>query len=331
MHSMRLCKLLLLPLKLTRSQTLESAFGTLARVSDPEDERSTAAYLDLRKACHYPLELLILQESIAAFEDDFVEMQVHQLPAMLKALAVSHPNSTFTVGFFSDKPFPPFGEAGDFCQRLNELTHDGETLTTLYGAQVPNGGGDKLQNNLGALLAAAESRTVGWGGNELATKLIVHVTDSAPHFYDGVHSEDLEVPQGHFKKEREEEQCLREYYPSPNQVKASLRSQPHLHVAHLVYDPEYLQGPVARSWVWFNRYHGQTDHFVNLREKDSSDFWHKLHSIISRIDELECRANRTVALASTKSDCGPNASYCKNGVSVRLGFKPDELQVEVQP
>lgn len=303
----------------------------------------------LKDKCNFPLEVLIVQDASYSFKDDFEEMASTQIPAMKTDLDKTHPGSTFALVSFTDKPIAPFGKKADYCASFEvaPLTDDTEELVHFYETKIPFGDADdKYGNNFGALFAASQSGQIGWS-NDLAVRLVVQVTDKLPHFHGDADNTKfgLSSPSGLYD-EAKDDLCTKEYYNTPAQVAKSIEARG-AYLAHLISSPDYLSGEVGKSWVWFNRFAGQTDDFVNLISADSSDFWKKLSSIIQKIEQVECHSASTPlrelqesvsaepAMSPTKPPM-PSTKPCstrtilKNGIYVNLGYEPKTLIVNDQ-
>eukprot|EP01053_Blabericola_migrator_P006045 Blabericola_migrator_1__6044@NODE_3045_length_2088_cov_1140_209797_g1901_i0_p1_GENE_NODE_3045_length_2088_cov_1140_209797_g1901_i0NODE_3045_length_2088_cov_1140_209797_g1901_i0_p1_ORF_typecomplete_len412_score94_27Integrin_beta/PF00362_18/1_5e19VWA/PF00092_28/5_7e06VWA_2/PF13519_6/0_038_NODE_3045_length_2088_cov_1140_209797_g1901_i07231958 len=290
----------------TTFKTLEDVFGPLEPVESmaPKVPRSRAAdVLDSYKAtrlpdeCIFPLDIVLVQDSTDSFTDDYPHMIGTQLSLMVSNLKETHPGSTVGLISFRDKPITPFGipptpENGyysDYCARIDVPLSDNVTaLTEAYLANPPNGGGDAPENQFHTLLGATQAQGLAWPSALDRTKLVVMVTDAPPHFgSDGSDPQGMIPFGGNFDEDDIDGQCVTEFYPEPEQVQQGILAVG-AYAAFVIYDPEYMEGLVGRSWTWFNRFLGQTDDFITLQAEDSSDFWTKLAGIIGVIEEIEC-------------------------------------------
>eukprot|EP01055_Gregarina_sp_Pseudo9_P001522 Gregarina_sp_Pseudo_9__1521@NODE_2020_length_1199_cov_1271_142241_g1865_i0_p1_GENE_NODE_2020_length_1199_cov_1271_142241_g1865_i0NODE_2020_length_1199_cov_1271_142241_g1865_i0_p1_ORF_typecomplete_len314_score18_66Integrin_beta/PF00362_18/1e18Cys_rich_VLP/PF14194_6/0_021VWA_2/PF13519_6/0_079VWA/PF00092_28/0_12_NODE_2020_length_1199_cov_1271_142241_g1865_i01441085 len=242
-------------------------------------------------------------------------MATVQLPTMVSILNETHPGSEFALVAFQDKPIVPFGVAptpengyySDHCTFINSaLTTNASAIEEIYAMYGPNGGGDPPESQFTALLAATQAQGIQWSGSPDRAQLIVMVTDAPPHFAgDGSDPQGMQPSTGTYNEANPDDQCVTEFYPSPEQVKTSIQ-QRSAYTAFLVYDPEYMEGLVGRSWLWFNRFLNQTDDFITLQAQDSSDFWTNLASIIGVIEDIECLPASTTTPPTT--DTLPNTS-----------------------
>ena len=128
--------------------------------------RFTSEYLQQRNAedCDFPLEIVIVQDLTASFEDDIDNMRSTQIQAMIDGLSAKHPGSAFATISFKDKPLWPLGETQDYCVKLGSpLSSDPAVIKSDYAAWTVYGGGDPPESSFHALVAAAQSNTPGWG------------------------------------------------------------------------------------------------------------------------------------------------------------------------
>eukprot|EP01053_Blabericola_migrator_P008874 Blabericola_migrator_1__8873@NODE_4699_length_1014_cov_1000_035903_g2314_i1_p1_GENE_NODE_4699_length_1014_cov_1000_035903_g2314_i1NODE_4699_length_1014_cov_1000_035903_g2314_i1_p1_ORF_typecomplete_len243_score44_69Integrin_beta/PF00362_18/1_4e07NusG_add/PF18298_1/0_083Inhibitor_I78/PF11720_8/1_5e02Inhibitor_I78/PF11720_8/4_NODE_4699_length_1014_cov_1000_035903_g2314_i195823 len=127
----------------------------------------------------------------------------------------------------------------------------------------------------------------------LSLRLIVLVTDAAPHFADdGMNTFNLPPFSGYQEPSEDKDQCVDEYYPSPDQVKKAI-VQREAYLATLVYDGSYGNSLPLESWKWFNNFLGQSEGFVHDMEDDSSNFWERLSEIIQELEDIECGVTTT--------------------------------------
>lgn len=292
------------------SRTLEEAYGPVVEVDEvkPWAERGlsrrgrSADYFAVRQPgnCTFPLNVVIVQDVTESFEDDIRIMRDTQLKQMVTALSASHPNARFGVVSFRDIPLHPFGTPTDFCHRfVSPLTSDLNELKNAYSSLTVTGGGDPPEDQYGALIAACQSSIPGWSPpDSIATNLIVLSTDAQPHFAnDGFnYPGDKALPpySGNYNDTDPKGQCVKSYYPSPDQVKNALIGR-EAYLAQLIFDGAEQDYLVTRSWQWFNAYIGQTPDFIEPLANDASNFWSSLSQIIRRIEDTECPAITTVA------------------------------------
>jgi hypothetical protein len=224
-------------------------------------------------------------------------MKNTQLKLLTQGILAKHPDSKFGVVSFKDKPVFPLGNRDDYCQSFDaSLTSNVDDVIAAYAKLVSYGGADAPENQFGALFAALQSDTPGWSKDPVAAKLVVISTDAGPHYAGDSRTEEMGMAAfgGVFQEDNAKEQCLKEYYPSPEQVK-NLIAGTGAYVASLVYDGDWNNGWPSKSWIKFNQYIGQLDDFVAPQAPDSSDFWTRLATIIDTIEEIECVHETTPA------------------------------------
>eukprot|EP01054_Gregarina_sp_Poly1_P003893 Gregarina_sp_Poly_1__3892@NODE_2165_length_2573_cov_3193_364725_g1396_i0_p1_GENE_NODE_2165_length_2573_cov_3193_364725_g1396_i0NODE_2165_length_2573_cov_3193_364725_g1396_i0_p1_ORF_typecomplete_len339_score44_64Integrin_beta/PF00362_18/4_8e20VWA/PF00092_28/0_1VWA_2/PF13519_6/0_22VWA_3/PF13768_6/0_38_NODE_2165_length_2573_cov_3193_364725_g1396_i0281017 len=254
-----------------------------------------------------------------------------QLPMMLEVLSETHPGSEFSLVSFKDKPILPFGippttENGyysDYCAHIeSHLTANLSAVIERYESSHPMGGGDPSENQFHALLGATQAEGIKWPNNPDRAQLLVLVTDAPPHFEDdGSDPQGMRPSTGTFDEANVDTQCVTEFYPNPEQVKASIM-QRNAYTAFLIYDPEYMEGLVGRSWLWFNRFINQTDEFITLQAENSSDFWTKLAGIIGIIEDIECLPQSSTVVPTqpqTSAEVTPSQTPPASGVVTAIG------------
>jgi cell division septation protein DedD len=289
-----------------RPKMLEEVYGSpdsLSKIPKKQNRSARPGYFASRTAdnCTFPLDVVILQDNTGSFADDYDQMRGLQLKLMTDALAAEHPGTRFALIPFRDKPVGTLGEPFDFCHRYDLPLADVslEELDAAYANLWSNGGKDPAENQFGAIIAALESKQVGWGGaDSIATKLIVLSTDAWPHFADdGLNAYGLTDNSGHLDED-EDAQCSGQYYPSPEQVQAAIANAG-AYTAFLVFDGNYAGGQVVNSWMWFNNYIGQSEDFIEPLANDSSNFWEMLNNVIKAIEEEECVEESTTPVPTT--------------------------------
>lgn len=282
---------------------LEEKYGHVQKVETmrPKLSRDLVRNSADRSCRDFPLRIALVQDLTDSFSDDIEQMRTVQLPLIQKKLAETHPDSLLAVVTFRDKPISPLGVSAskhngwyaDYCAMINaKMTRlDSGDAPKLYASLSSNGGGDAPENAFGALLLAAQSKQIGWDTpHPDARNLVVVITDAPPHFEgDGDNTMSLPPFSGALNEQDPDAQCLREYYPSPLQVANVIRSL-NAYVAFVIYDAEELKGLTGRSWLWMNRYLNQTDDFIKLQAKDSSNFWERLGKIIEEMEGIECES-----------------------------------------
>lgn len=274
------------------------SFSTRVRSAVNED-----AYRAVRtqENCTFPLDVLIIQDVTQSLGDDLVHMRESQIPAMISGLSTEHPGSRFAVLTHRDKPIWPLGSAGDYCARPGSpFSIDGTIVLSAYTDLEARGGADGPESQFVALLAASQLSMYEW--NPMHTHLIVVATDAQPHFnLDGFNTMNLPAAPDTYDENDPETQCSSVYYPSPEQVKSSL-NKIEAYLAAVIYDPDYQNGLIARSWQWVIRDFGETDDFLNLMSSDARNFWEKLAKIISELEATECIVSSTSPAPLTTSE-----------------------------
>eukprot|EP01055_Gregarina_sp_Pseudo9_P000455 Gregarina_sp_Pseudo_9__454@NODE_1293_length_1709_cov_308_243114_g1216_i0_p1_GENE_NODE_1293_length_1709_cov_308_243114_g1216_i0NODE_1293_length_1709_cov_308_243114_g1216_i0_p1_ORF_typecomplete_len367_score83_07Integrin_beta/PF00362_18/1_6e22VWA/PF00092_28/7_4e06_NODE_1293_length_1709_cov_308_243114_g1216_i02591359 len=254
---------------------------------------------DSGTSCKFPLEIVIIQDLTVSFADDIPNM-VRGLDNMSDELVTSHPDTRAALVSVKDKPIWPLGTEGLYCARQEmPFSRDLDQLGTVYNRLVYKvyGGGDMPEAQFHALLATARSNFVGWGTSTI-TKLIILITDAAPHFADdGFNTNGLppfEVPD---PSKDLNEGCETMYYPSPEQVAVALLERG-TYVGFLISGASYNNNLVGGSWQWFNSMLGQLSGFYQEIEDDSSNFWEQTQKIIGLIEGLECGVFPTTTTAA---------------------------------
>lgn len=276
--------------------------------------------------CSFPIDLVVVQQATSTFSDDFPNMP-SQLKTIAEYLESSHPNSRVALRSFADKPFPPYGVEGDECvtdvQKDFVKASDAVSKLQKFYSTTPNGGGDERQNNLQALSVSAKSD---WAKN--ATRILVHVTDSKPHF----RAEVADVEAIGFSKDGETD-CRGDFYPAADTVAKQLHKAG-IYTVHLVNDRYFMSGDVAHEWSLFNQMNEQTKNMVNLLASDSSDFAEKLISLFKAVEQVECTpapARRLQVVETTEPGCSTKIIK-KDGVYVNVGFpaSDEELKITIE-
>eukprot|EP01053_Blabericola_migrator_P002586 Blabericola_migrator_1__2585@NODE_172_length_12094_cov_159_438181_g149_i0_p7_GENE_NODE_172_length_12094_cov_159_438181_g149_i0NODE_172_length_12094_cov_159_438181_g149_i0_p7_ORF_typecomplete_len193_score42_22Integrin_beta/PF00362_18/3_5e06_NODE_172_length_12094_cov_159_438181_g149_i044325010 len=184
-------------------------------------------------------------------------------------------------------------------------------------------------------------------------RLIVVVTDAAPHFEDdGSNTFNLPNFSGTFDEANADSQCVSQYYPNPTTVKNSILER-QAYFAALVYDGSHDYELPIESWRWFNNYLNQTEGFVHDIENDSSNFWERLSQVITSLEDVECGdvttaapPDETVTPVGTleptmlpTEECPPCPTpcppigcdpCCREGVLIKLEHRPKRLHLEVE-
>lgn len=284
---------------------MEKLYGPALPVSDMDpwakrqvtrDLHFSEEYWNVRRAdnCVFPLEVVIVQDATYSFHDDYEMMRTTQIDLMTSALNATHPGTKYGVVSFRDIPIWTLGDpnAGDYCHRFEKpLSTDQNQIKEVYATMIPVGGGDAPEDQFGALIATAQSNVPGWSpAGSQATRLIVLATDSMPHSGDDGKNTFGLAPYGDsFDEGNAQEQCIATYYPFPKDVKKALENRA-AYMATLVYDGDYQNGLVGKSWEWFNNYLGQTADFLEPLANDASNFWEQLSKVIKAIEDTECIA-----------------------------------------
>eukprot|EP01054_Gregarina_sp_Poly1_P003186 Gregarina_sp_Poly_1__3185@NODE_1904_length_3115_cov_606_284121_g1231_i0_p2_GENE_NODE_1904_length_3115_cov_606_284121_g1231_i0NODE_1904_length_3115_cov_606_284121_g1231_i0_p2_ORF_typecomplete_len294_score31_45Integrin_beta/PF00362_18/5_6e27VWA/PF00092_28/3_1e06VWA_3/PF13768_6/7e05VWA_2/PF13519_6/0_014VWA_2/PF13519_6/7e03_NODE_1904_length_3115_cov_606_284121_g1231_i021563037 len=245
--------------------------------------------------CNFPLEILLVQDATNGFQDDIVEMTEQQLDLMITGLQLTHPGSYFGLFSFKDKPIDPHGSANDYCFQLDSmLSQDLHKIHRAYQQLHIGGGGDAAEAQLAALLAAASSEAPGWGIDPLATRLIVLITDSEPHFQGD--NENVNQLPAYTTSEKESlsgeilrNSCHSYYYPTVEQVINAVHAR-NSYVAFFIFDEGIDSRSPHRDWQWMNQQLGQHSHFFQPLRSDSSNFWKSLNRVVFSIERIECMA-----------------------------------------
>eukprot|EP01055_Gregarina_sp_Pseudo9_P001650 Gregarina_sp_Pseudo_9__1649@NODE_2109_length_1146_cov_9540_155375_g247_i1_p1_GENE_NODE_2109_length_1146_cov_9540_155375_g247_i1NODE_2109_length_1146_cov_9540_155375_g247_i1_p1_ORF_typecomplete_len332_score42_61Integrin_beta/PF00362_18/1e19VWA/PF00092_28/0_00048_NODE_2109_length_1146_cov_9540_155375_g247_i11011096 len=259
--------------------------------------------------CVFPIDVLIIQDATASLADDWAIMQHDQLPQMIDTLSATHPGSRFAIMTHRDKPIWPLGLPEDYCVLTGAGFSQNQTeILNTYNQTIAYGGADGPECQFTAILAATQLSKYQWHPEH--TRLVVVATDAGPHFnLDGFNTMGLAPTNGTYDEANPDHQCRTEYYPSPEHVKSSL-SNIEAYLAAVVFDPDYLNGLVARAWQWVIRDLGQTDEFVNLVDRQSNDFWPKLSQIITELESIECVATTTPVPQTSHATVPTRPEWC---------------------
>ncbi|EZG82700.1 integrin beta chain [Gregarina niphandrodes] len=258
-------------------------------------------YFQTRQAevCNFPLEIVILQDLTDSFSDNIEQMKNVQLHQMIDGLSESHPGSKFSMVSFQDKAIYPLGNRDDACWTFySDFSTDAQPIYDAYAQAISYGGADAPENHFGAILAAMESSNIGWSplGSEY-TRLIVVVTDAAPHHADDGLNPDpatLTPWKGEYSDDQATDLCLKTYYPSAQQMYDQIVAR-HTYIAALVFDADWENGWAATGWKTFNRFLVQPEGMVEPDAEDSSGFWSQLSKIIDVMEAVECPEPTTPA------------------------------------
>lgn len=247
--------------------------------------------------CIFPLDVLILQDLSGSHQGDFRETILKTLPSIAATLPLQHPGSLFSLVTYRDKPVNELGEVEDDCftvQSLNE--EDPMDLEAYLLAEEAGGGWDYPENQYGGLLAALKSpKTIGWRTNPKATPVIIHITDSEPH-YEGDGRQSL-YPQlapwgADYDEDLADEYCNNRYYPAPNVVQQAILESG-VYVSHIIVRPEWQSGRALAAWTWFNELVGFPSEFVQALEDSMDNWFGEFSEILTEIMELECGEETT--------------------------------------
>ncbi|EZG68158.1 integrin beta chain [Gregarina niphandrodes] len=263
------------------------------------------------EVCNFPMEIVILQDLTDSFSDNIVQMKNVQLHQMIDGLAQSHPGSKFSMVSFQDKAIYPLGNRDDACWTFySDFSTDTQPVYDAYAQAVSYGGADAPENHFGAILAAMESSNISWSplGSEY-TRLIVVVTDAAPHHADDGLNPDpatLKPWQGEYSDAQAADLCLKTYYPSAQQMYDQIVAR-QTYIAALVFDADWEKGWAATGWKTFNRFLAQPEGMVEPDAEDSSGFWTQLSKIIDVMEAVECSTDTTTPAPASTTTAPPPA------------------------
>eukprot|EP01055_Gregarina_sp_Pseudo9_P001959 Gregarina_sp_Pseudo_9__1958@NODE_2350_length_1028_cov_5734_869565_g2164_i0_p1_GENE_NODE_2350_length_1028_cov_5734_869565_g2164_i0NODE_2350_length_1028_cov_5734_869565_g2164_i0_p1_ORF_typecomplete_len342_score32_68Integrin_beta/PF00362_18/2_6e18_NODE_2350_length_1028_cov_5734_869565_g2164_i01561028 len=270
--------------------------------------------------CAFPFDIVFVQDCTTTFVDHWPNLKDIQLPLAMQSIETSHPGSRFAPLMFKDKPvhplgIPPSAEIGgyhDFCLVWGQrLTQEPSHVLGMYDDLVPYGGGDFYESHFVSLLAASQL-PFGWSSD--SAKLIVVITDAPPHFDQDGFNPGLAPHSDRYGEPDEETQCKTQYYPSPDQVKSSVRSAG-AYVAVLAHESGIGNNLTTRSWEWFIRHLEETDNFLQFINGDSSNFWEALSGVVAEVERLECARHSTLPPATpSPTQRPPHCSPCPTGV-----------------
>ncbi|EZG68154.1 integrin beta chain [Gregarina niphandrodes] len=279
--------------------------NSLVKIAPKPQVTYSSKYYEGRQSevCNFPLDIVILQDLTDSFSDNIEEMKNVQLHQMIDGLSSTHPGSRFALVGFQDKAIFPLGNRDDACWTFSaDLSTDLEPIYDSYADAVSYGGADAPENHFGAILAAMESSYISWSplGSEY-TRLIVVVTDAAPHHADDGLNPDpaaLKPWQGEYSDDQAPDLCLKTYYPSAQQMYDQILAR-QTYIAALVFDGDWENGWAADGWKTFNRFLGQPEGMVEPDAEDSSGFWTQLSKIIDVIQAIECPPETTTPAPTT--------------------------------
>eukprot|EP01056_Protomagalhaensia_sp_Gyna25_P001683 Protomagalhaensia_sp_Gyna_25__1682@NODE_1878_length_1452_cov_557_767162_g1545_i0_p1_GENE_NODE_1878_length_1452_cov_557_767162_g1545_i0NODE_1878_length_1452_cov_557_767162_g1545_i0_p1_ORF_typecomplete_len379_score78_16Integrin_beta/PF00362_18/1_5e19VWA/PF00092_28/0_0014_NODE_1878_length_1452_cov_557_767162_g1545_i02221358 len=241
-------------------------------------------------ACDFPLDLHILQDATGSFQADFHESATNTLAA-LRPLYKAHPGSTISLTMFRDKPINQLGEVNDYCIRRQAIRSTNiEQLAAIYNRTVSSGGWDWQENQFAAIVEVLSSPIkFPWMANPAATKMVIMITDSSPHF-EGDTPQALYPelrPWETFTENKANQYCRQHYYPSPDQVATAIESA-EVYLATIVARPEDYNGQAYAAWEWFNGFIGQTSSFIKPATTGQDGWTQALLDLITSVREAEC-------------------------------------------
>lgn len=253
--------------------------------------------------CSFPFNVLVLQDSTGSFERSFFTAMGQALKVLMDEIFVDHPNSTFSIVSYQDKPINNLGERSDRCFTVDLLAaNDSEVMLEHYSA-IKNGGGyDWPENQFGALVASLESpTTIPWMDSELGTPLVLHITDAGPHFA-GDEAEAL-YPQlqpypGFYDENAKADYCTKYYYPKPWDV-AQLLMKHNAYMSTLIFNGDMYNDLALDAWNWFNSLLVQDQAFVTSAEDDTLSWLAHFVEVINKIRGEECGPMNGSSTSST--------------------------------
>eukprot|EP01053_Blabericola_migrator_P006055 Blabericola_migrator_1__6054@NODE_3052_length_2079_cov_1477_803181_g1906_i0_p1_GENE_NODE_3052_length_2079_cov_1477_803181_g1906_i0NODE_3052_length_2079_cov_1477_803181_g1906_i0_p1_ORF_typecomplete_len466_score81_34Integrin_beta/PF00362_18/2_7e24VWA/PF00092_28/0_02_NODE_3052_length_2079_cov_1477_803181_g1906_i01791576 len=267
--------------------------------------------------CYLPLDVMFLQDTTGSFDDDLVNV-VKQIPDMVAAINVEHPNSFFGVAEFKDKPFFPLGEPDDFCYKLGDgkLSVNMEDFEWAYSLLYASGGGDLPEDIFQALINVALDPAVGWRPvaesiaaddmTHAGARLVILSTDAVPQLPGNINKyapdvypdlpRSLPVNSGKILTGDVNYECRNQDYPSPDQVKAALQLK-NIYLAILT--PE--MDNITAAWKWVNEdLLGQPPSFYRYISADSANLIDGVLDAIASVTEYVCPT--TTATPTTLRD-----------------------------
>src|SRR5699024_7591178 len=132
-------------------KSFEEVYGDVANLPPAPINRMAAVYSDAYRAvrtpdnCVFPIEVVVVQDSTGSFADDYDIMRNTQLKMMVDALAITHPDASYGLVSFRDRPIVTLGEPFDYCHRYDLPLTSANAFTALYdayGKLWSNGGQD---------------------------------------------------------------------------------------------------------------------------------------------------------------------------------------------
>eukprot|EP01054_Gregarina_sp_Poly1_P006768 Gregarina_sp_Poly_1__6767@NODE_364_length_9189_cov_605_028174_g300_i0_p3_GENE_NODE_364_length_9189_cov_605_028174_g300_i0NODE_364_length_9189_cov_605_028174_g300_i0_p3_ORF_typecomplete_len412_score51_45Integrin_beta/PF00362_18/2_3e10VWA/PF00092_28/0_078_NODE_364_length_9189_cov_605_028174_g300_i015992834 len=208
--------------------------------------------------CVFPMNLHLLIDTTSSMNGGPEQAVLDSFPAIAEYLSI-HPGSTLSISYFRDKPVDGLGSAGDYCLKAGPVLVDADAVEESYEKEESIGGGDWLNNHLGAIIEILESpNSIPWLVNESATPVILMITNTGPHFaQDGGEESWPELSAYTFYDESEGERiCQNHYYPSPAAVKRSLTNS-NAYIATVIMDADARDRWAYDTFNWLNTYFQQ--------------------------------------------------------------------------
>ncbi len=127
-----------------------------------------------------PIDLMILEDLSGSFYDDVATVKANAA-SLVSALKFANPGVAFGLASFIDKPFYPFGSAGDYVFVQNQaLTSDDAAFITAVNALATRDGADYSEAQIEALgLLSVNAASAGFRSG--ASHFVVLATDATFH------------------------------------------------------------------------------------------------------------------------------------------------------
>lgn len=165
--------------------TLDASDGTVGEYIDLSGETESEieheiVHLGQGGSTVSPLDVQFLQDLTGSFADDIATVR-GLVPQIVSALQSVQSNATFGVSSFVDKPISPFGSAGEWVYRLEQvLGADAATLLATYNRITNLNGNDAPESQIEALMQLALHATE-TGFRADSARFVVLFTDAPFH------------------------------------------------------------------------------------------------------------------------------------------------------
>lgn len=269
--------------------------------------------------CLLPLDVMFLQDTTGS-QESIIGTMIRQIPLVYAGISSRFPESHFGVAEFKDKPYMPLGLEDGFCYKLAApMTMDMATVVDAYSWLYASGGGDIPEAQYQAIINAALDPAVGWrriydrsSGDTteetIAARVIIMLTDAVPHLNGDMakFADYPTVPQGLpensgiISTDDINYECLFQEYPSPEQLKAALKST---NTSLIILTPE--DPAIIPAWTWVNSdLLGQPSSFYHRPDVITMDLFQDIVGLLDTFSlDIPCptTAAPTAAVTTTRT------------------------------